>query len=653
MYVRSANQGTWTPFNLANQTLYEKKKKDGSHSVLLKTTDSSKLVLDGGFEVNFKVKWNKVHFFTKFYGGYDFNLGLDGTLDFEGSDSYTKKLFPTGNDDWKTLAEFSILGIPVHIDFRLEAVAKVQASATGSFMSEYSNRRSYGFWFSMTNGDWDSGTIHTHDSEWKQPPTWTLEGKATFEAGLKPILALGLGGKYAGVGAQAHAGFTAFPRLKLDAELKANSHAASTLDWQLDACLDLGVHASAKADFWGYEKSKTWEKVLWEGCMKLDDGSKCFPYCEGKNCGPDGCDGVCGSLQGQCEPGWVCNDGVCQCVPDCTNRVCGSDGCGGTCPSGCDQYGEPYECIEGTSKSVCACVPDCSGKECGDNGCGGQCGTCEIGKRCNASHQCEPIPDACVPECGGRQCGRDPVCWLPCPVGNPGSCHEPGDTCSHHGFCCRIAEQFHGTGSPGTYSGALSCSLGSTPGSEAALVTPTSVSDIPSTPFALKLKAGGKDLVTCTEKFRCEAITDLPFRRAETMLWVDEPAAGQAMARAGFGFGPNLDWAVVMDGVAKKAYITHGNHQTDLGAIEVKRWYKILLRTKDDFSQMYFEVPGVGGTWVPAGQAMWEAIRFQTTVTNPPQTWCPLGIGTVGATTAGGLELIPYTAYFDDVHACR
>jgi hypothetical protein len=71
------------------------------------------------------------------------------------------------------------------------------------------------------------------------------------------------------------------------------------------------------------------------------------------------------------------------CAPDCSKncigKECGSNGCMGvcgTCPSG-------YWCENGK-----CCLPDCTGKECGDNGCGGSCGTCEagcIGGKCYTS----------------------------------------------------------------------------------------------------------------------------------------------------------------------------------------------------------------------------------------------------------------------------
>ena len=55
----------------------------------------------------------------------------------------------------------------------------------------------------------------------------------------------------------------------------------------------------------------------------------CVPDCDGRECGHDGCNWVCGSCPSQYD---LCFDGACQdCVPDCDGRDCGDDGYGGTC----------------------------------------------------------------------------------------------------------------------------------------------------------------------------------------------------------------------------------------------------------------------------------------------------------------------------------
>jgi hypothetical protein len=86
--------------------------------------------------------------------------------------------------------------------------------------------------------------------------------------------------------------------------------------------------------------------------------------------------------------GGACSDAPCK--PDCSNRECGSDGCGGMCGTCLDCGGgiAPALCVSnGTCQSEAAV--NCTGIECGDDGCGGLCGTCEWGDAC-VDGQCYP-----------------------------------------------------------------------------------------------------------------------------------------------------------------------------------------------------------------------------------------------------------------------
>ncbi|MDP6945405.1 MAG: MopE-related protein, partial [Myxococcota bacterium] len=45
-------------------------------------------------------------------------------------------------------------------------------------------------------------------------------------------------------------------------------------------------------------------------CNGLVDDGICVPDCDGRECGPDGCGGLCGSCpDGICQPGGVCEEG--------------------------------------------------------------------------------------------------------------------------------------------------------------------------------------------------------------------------------------------------------------------------------------------------------------------------------------------------------
>lgn len=96
-------------------------------------------------------------------------------------------------------------------------------------------------------------------------------------------------------------------------------------------------------------------------------------------------------------------DGV-GCIPSCSGRDCGDDGCGGVCGT----------CGEGTACSPAGtceptetgCTPSCAGRQCGDDGCGGSCGACMSGELCQAG-TCEPTtPPPPTATCDGPR-GRN------------------------------------------------------------------------------------------------------------------------------------------------------------------------------------------------------------------------------------------------------
>jgi hypothetical protein len=70
------------------------------------------------------------------------------------------------------------------------------------------------------------------------------------------------------------------------------------------------------------------------------------------------------------------------CTRDCRNKDCGDDGCGGVCGA----CGPSEECSPEEQCSVCE--PVCEGKTCGDDTCGGLCGTCADGETCTAERTC-------------------------------------------------------------------------------------------------------------------------------------------------------------------------------------------------------------------------------------------------------------------------
>jgi hypothetical protein len=183
-----------------------------------------------------------------------------------------------------------------------------------------------------------------------------------------------------------------------------------------------------------------WAEALQTNCSKQWDmcvASSCKPECEGMECGPDGCGGICGF----CGPDQTCDKGICtddpglncneilECALGCQNVLCvlncqqqgTSKGTelfqelGGCLMEICQQGFDPQcwmEAAEGPCKVQyfkCTgqqCEPECGGKQCGDDGCGGSCGLCPDGYKCSQSGLCKPLP--------GTSCEDIVTCILQC-----------------------------------------------------------------------------------------------------------------------------------------------------------------------------------------------------------------------------------------------
>ena len=108
----------------------------------------------------------------------------------------------------------------------------------------------------------------------------------------------------------------------------------------------------------------------------LPTGGPCTPSCAGKQCGSDGCGGLCGT----CNTWFSCVNGQCQDSPKCGDGLCepgfgeGCEACPQDCPCGCGQA-----CVE----NICV-LSACAHSDCGADGCGGSCGECEEGHVCSA-----------------------------------------------------------------------------------------------------------------------------------------------------------------------------------------------------------------------------------------------------------------------------
>ncbi|MBM4394959.1 MAG: S8 family serine peptidase [Deltaproteobacteria bacterium] len=132
----------------------------------------------------------------------------------------------------------------------------------------------------------------------------------------------------------------------------------------------------------------------------------CVPSCAGKQCGDNGCGGLCGPLA----------EGETDCTGDTLN------GCSGGKLVNVDCTASGKSCgLAAGGKSACVggtptCTAKCAGKQCGDDGCGGSCGacpgdhpTCTPAGQCTAPANPPPTGEIQAPADGATVSGDFPV----------------------------------------------------------------------------------------------------------------------------------------------------------------------------------------------------------------------------------------------------
>ena len=194
----------------------------------------------------------------------------------------------------------------------------------------------------------------------------------------------------------------------------------------------------------------------------------CVRRCSGKQCGDDGCGGVCGQCGGDefCSAANTCQALACggrQCGPGLTGGSCGV--CAGdevclTTPGGGAQCAAAYGCAgrcgadgSTTSGSWCSCRPgcldtkggccsdylshcsacqkQCTGRTCGADGCGGSCGSCAKGTVCIDGTCAAPTT------CKGR-CGYDTTTAAGLTCSCASQCDAYGDCCPDMPVQCQV-----------------------------------------------------------------------------------------------------------------------------------------------------------------------------------------------------------------------
>ena len=159
---------------------------------------------------------------------------------------------------------------------------------------------------------------------------------------------------------------------------------------------------------------------------------QCIPDCGAKQCGDDGCGGVCGDCP-PAAPNCIDSTGQCTdaCIPNCALKQCGDDGCGGSCGE-CPPTAP--NCDPSNNLCTALCIPTCGDVECGSDGCGGSCGVCDSNAPYCIEGLCYADPEGtCLPACDGKQCGANGC------GGNCGVCPPTAPTCID-GLCGGICQ---------------------------------------------------------------------------------------------------------------------------------------------------------------------------------------------------------------------
>jgi hypothetical protein len=159
---------------------------------------------------------------------------------------------------------------------------------------------------------------------------------------------------------------------------------------------------------------------------EVSSDTPCLPDCEGRECGDDGCGGVCGTCTGDKS---CTDDGIC--APECGNGLCKAFENCKSCPADCGECCGNGTCDGGWGETCGTCAEDCG---CAGYGLclDGECAACfetaqvEGGFAWACADHADCLSGLCVPDDDGAFCS--------CPCTTETDC--PG------GWACEISDLF-------------------------------------------------------------------------------------------------------------------------------------------------------------------------------------------------------------------
>jgi hypothetical protein len=261
--------------DLSDITLYERFDGNGT-GARIATLPESKVELVGGYEIEIRINDTERYFKLAFHGGLTAALALEGeaTVDIDIHIDEITTVFPPLNG-WSQMSLFTLGGIPINVKGRVDAVLTARFQGQASFQVGYALEQTSGFSMELTEGQWTYGLDdNVTTSELTRELDMTVDKPASLMVGLKPYLAVGVGGGAFGARLHAEAGFSMFPRLQVDAlgPSELMNPEERDLSYLVESCLDIDLFAGGQFHLFFLNLEHSWDHGLYHNCWRLAEG---------------------------------------------------------------------------------------------------------------------------------------------------------------------------------------------------------------------------------------------------------------------------------------------------------------------------------------------------------------------------------------------